>query len=1649
MKQQILQVSLLFFLFSFALKAQEKQEVKMVKKDHSNTVWYQELSSSNPNYWKVKQGYDLYFSSHSNEKSREEKITRRWLQINAGNIDKDGYLLPELTSSELKQIFNDQGQTVKTKKATRLSGKFSGESVGSWRMIGPFHGAKTRCGTSSVMSGGYTDRVYINPYNTSNMYAGTSYGGLWVSQDAGNTWSLSDADFPNGTNTYANRDYYYGDIEASAQNPQLIYAATEAGLLKSINAGISWSYCNELNRTVSPDIRPYFIAVSKEDQATVLSSFGRKIYRSTDAGNSWTMVFDNSNGGADKKYANVHSSQPLGMRDRTYNFWGLDFHPTDINVVYLGIWNSNNEPCIYKSTDKGATFSFLINIKQASGRTEEYGPQGLEMITVPAAADKVIVRPYFSLDTIYHVNESGNIAKRIKPGARLEGFAVDWNDANTVYSGYYGGGWDGSKVMKSTDEGLTFTAMTDGYGGCPKYVHPDIRGYSVVGDTVLVAHDGGLSRSFDGMNTIETVGYDISAIDLWGFSSSFKTDITVAGCDHGPTKVRRFDGDGGWTQLGGGDANVCTVNPANDSLFYYNHGYGTFIGKLNSDNSITTQSIVNNDVSLDRLEVHPNIYTTIYGIKGNTVKVSTENINNGTVFKDFGKPVTRFRIARKDANVMYVLLQNSIVQKSEDGGETWSTITPSSTVSNGQTSISDIEVGATPGELWLLYGGNQNACKVLRSTDGGASWSNITGNLSINSARQFVYQRGTNGGLYVYLNGAGVWYKNSDTQQWQELGTGLPMIGYSRNLYTVPAKNKFRMGSSRGAWEHDLVETSELDAQISMDSNIVDRWNTQVNFRDFSAYYGSGITFEWSFPGGTPSTSTAEYPSVSYTNPGKHSVTLTVRDSNGNSSTQTLEDIITVKDEGEPGLFPIADAYVRNGSSSSANFGSDDVLVVKNDGTGYYRMSYLKFDLTQYTDSIINTGYLQLFIKNTNSNINVTNWELWKCDNDSWTEDGITWDNKPETTTLIETIAAKSSGVAEWNIKDILLDELNGDKVLTLAVKSTVLDWRSDVNFYSKEEPVPLLRPQLSINRHIDLGLVYPTEADVLQAGSINTLKADVIGDNIESVNFLINNEQEGTLNEPPYNWDWDNPEQGVYSLKVTATNNDGFSSSSQEVKVVVMDTIGTLINPIADAYVRNGGYASSNFGSDEKLVVKNDGTWYYREVYLKFNLADFTSKRTSKKLRLFIENANTNVPNTQWEVWTCTNSNWTESGITWNNRPSLKSLLVVQQGKKEGIVEWDVSNIPQEDIDENGFVTLLVKSTVKGGTTDVIFYSKETNSQWIRPVMLVNKYPEIDIIEPIEGELLVEQTSKLVKAEVTDDRQVAEVSVFVNDDKKESFLSPPYEWIWDGLEVGHHTIKVSAKDNSGNISEKSVGVEVVYNPPPVIESFYPENNTYWASNRDYELSATVSDSIGGVEQVDFYQDGNWLGANDTAPYSFDLFNVEPGEYLFDIKVTDVYGKSTFLSDPKSKVITILPSDECDSPMWDPDVTYTVGVSVVFNGNVYEAEQESKGVTPEDNTEVWKIKASCSENDSSIIIYPNPASSIINIKGYAKDINRNKVNVAIYSTDYSKKMKIYEQEVDVIDGVYQTTIDVSGLKNGLYVLMCNENDQSVKFLIGN
>ena len=94
-------------------------------------------------------------------------------------------------------------------------------------------------------------------------------------------------------------------------------------------------------------------------------------------------------------------------------------------------------------------------------------------------------------------------------------------------------------------------------------------------------------------------------------------------------------------------------------------------------------------------------------------------------------------------------------------------------------------------------------------------------------------------------------------------------------------------------------------AQFIVDRQVVCAGDDLV-FTDDS--YSNISSWNWSFQGGSPSSTTFQNPQVNYANPGQYDVTLTVTDIFGNSVSQTFPDYITVL--GSPGnALPISEGF--------------------------------------------------------------------------------------------------------------------------------------------------------------------------------------------------------------------------------------------------------------------------------------------------------------------------------------------------------------------------------------------------------------------------------------------------------------------------------------------------------------------------------------------------------------------------------------------------------------------------------------------------------------------------------------------------------------------------------------------------------------------
>lgn len=211
-----------------------------------------------------------------------------------------------------------------------------------WRNVGPYRGGRTR-----ALSG--------VPSQPNVFYIGVVNGGVWKSTDYGRTWQPIFDDQPTGS---------IGAIVVSPSDPNVIYVGSGEGLhrpdlsvgdgiYKSTDAGKTWTH---LGLRDGQQISQMAIDPRNPDRlfvAVVGHPYGpnpeRGIYRSTDGAKTFEKVLSRND--------NVGAS-------------GVVIDPSDPNTVYASLWEAREGPWengswngngggIFKSTDGGTSWNQL------------------------------------------------------------------------------------------------------------------------------------------------------------------------------------------------------------------------------------------------------------------------------------------------------------------------------------------------------------------------------------------------------------------------------------------------------------------------------------------------------------------------------------------------------------------------------------------------------------------------------------------------------------------------------------------------------------------------------------------------------------------------------------------------------------------------------------------------------------------------------------------------------------------------------------------------------------------------------------------------------------------------------------------------------------------------------------------------------------------------------------------------------------------------------------------------------------------------------------------------------------------------------------------------------------------------------------------
>jgi photosystem II stability/assembly factor-like uncharacterized protein len=559
-----------------------------------------------------------------------------------------------------------------------------------WRLIGPFRGGRSIAATGI-------------PGNPSTFYFGAVSGGVWKTTNAGLTWDpIFDKQAASSI----------GAIAVAESDPNIIYVGTgEAcirgnisygdGVYKSVDAGKTWTNIG------LRDTRHIGAVIVDPHNANIVfvaalgHAYGRNtergIFRTRDGGRNWEKVLykDDKTGGID-----------------------IVFDPQNSHILFAALWEASRTPWsltsggagsgLYRSIDDGATW------KRIEGNGFPEGVLGKIGVSVSGGDSfRVYVLVEADKGGLYRSDDGGDSWQLVNDDHRFRQRAwyfthafADPKSVDTVYVLNTG-------LFRSTDGGRKFSRISATHGD-----HHDLWIDPTEPDRMINANDGGASVTTDGgktwsseMNQPTAQFYHVatdSRFPYYVYGSQQDSGSVAIASDSSHGSIDRQD----WYSVGGGESGYIAPDPANPDIVYA----GSYFGYLSRFDKRTGQT--------------------------QTVSPWPDDPDgNGAAALKYRFTWTQpIVFSPNDPGTLYY--SGQVLFKSTDGGMSWTEISPDLsrndkskqqssggpiTKDNASVEFYDLifTVAESPAQKNLLWAGTDDGLIHL-SRDGGVHWTSVT-----------------------------------------------------------------------------------------------------------------------------------------------------------------------------------------------------------------------------------------------------------------------------------------------------------------------------------------------------------------------------------------------------------------------------------------------------------------------------------------------------------------------------------------------------------------------------------------------------------------------------------------------------------------------------------------------------------------------------------------------------------------------------------------------------------------------------------------------------------------------------------------------------------------------------------------------------------
>ncbi len=637
-----------------------------------------------------------------------------------------------------------------------------------WRMIGPFRGGRT------VAAAGVPGKQNV-------FYIAASNGGIWKTTDYGRVWSPIFEGQPTQS---------IGALAIAPSNPNVLYAGSGEGLrrpdlsvgdgiYKSTDAGNTWTHLGlrDAQQIGSVLVDP------RDEKRVFVAALGhpygpnpeRGIFRSLDGGSTWKKVLykDEDTGGI----------QVL-------------FDPADSQTVYAVLWASRRPPWtvgnsydapgsgLYKSTDGGTTWRQLTSGLPKS--EQDLGRIGLAISpTDPKRMYALVDSP--SLGGIYRSDDAGENWQRTNSENRIWGRGSDFagvtvhpKSKDVIFIA-------NTSTYRSDDAGKSFTAIKGAPGGDDYHtvwINPDNP------DVILLAADQGATITVNGGATWSS-WYNQPTAQFYHVITDNQFPYWVYGAqqESGSVGIASRSDFGSitfrdWHPVGVEEWGYVAPDPL--------HPYMIYGGKGNRFNLVT----------------------------GQTQDVSPVILREGKVRYNRTAPMI---FSPADQHVLY--LAANVLFKTTDGGAHWETISPDLTREHPGAPPSlgiFAKVPAVKGEhrgvIYSLGPSFQDVNTIWAGTDdglihltrdGGKTWANVTPPelTPWSKVAQLEASRFDNQSAYAAVNRfrlddlhAYIYRTHDGGKTWKKITNGLPDEPVNAVREDAVRKGLLVAGTERGVY---------------------------------------------------------------------------------------------------------------------------------------------------------------------------------------------------------------------------------------------------------------------------------------------------------------------------------------------------------------------------------------------------------------------------------------------------------------------------------------------------------------------------------------------------------------------------------------------------------------------------------------------------------------------------------------------------------------------------------------------------------------------------------------------------------------------------------------------------------------------------------